>query len=174
MPADLQTSSKPSQRPRTLYKMELETATSGTFTIWDELIWVSTVEVWSKQIRCYHIEMTMFEDICSRMLMILTLSIEHWTIISQMIFQGRWEPLQMISSTRCNCPPDHRSPTGSTLSPRGGFQTKTQAFPIKTLTSKLKGREFFYWSYIFEVTCSSKCAYLCDPGQSTRSTFASL
>ena len=32
VPANLQTSSKPGQRPRTLYKMELETATSGIFT----------------------------------------------------------------------------------------------------------------------------------------------
>ena len=32
VPANLQTSSKPVQPPRNLYKMELETATSGIFT----------------------------------------------------------------------------------------------------------------------------------------------
>ena len=34
VPAHLQTFSKPVQPPRTLYKMELETAISGTFIIW--------------------------------------------------------------------------------------------------------------------------------------------
>ena len=53
--------------------MELETATSGTLISFH---WVRTVEVWLKQIRRYYVDMTMFEDICSRMLMILTLNIE--------------------------------------------------------------------------------------------------